>query len=311
LHAILTAVLPIFSLMLLGFLAGRFGRTSDAGIVGLNRFVYYFAMPPLLFRLMSTLDASVFAEAGFVAAYLGAELATVALAGLAGALLFRRRLAEQAVMGISAGFSNGVILALPLALALGGEAGAAPALVTIALDSLILFPLTIVLVEAGLGGAGRPPLAAAWATLKALAANPQVLSMGLGAAWGASDLALPEIAQRTVNVVAGAAAPLSLFAVGATLSRERLAAGAVADVGLLVALKLLFMPGLVWLFCTRVFQVPDDWVRTAVVIAAMPTGASAYTVARHYNVLLGPCASAVLVSSALSAGTVSVLLLLL
>ena len=306
-HAILTGVLPIFALILIGFAAGRGGHLGDGGAVGINRFVYYVAIPPLMFRLVAELGPQHFAEVGFIATYLTGELAVFALAALVACVAYRRRLAEQAVAGISATFSNGIFLALPLALALKGEAGAAPALVIIAVDSAFLFPFTLLLVEVGLGAAGglRHGLAA---TARSLIRNPMLLAVAAGALWGWTERALPGPVDATVRLVGGAAAPCALFALGATLSRQSRASVG-SEIGLLIGLKLAVQPLLVWWLANRLFQVPPDWAELAVLIAALPTGATAYVVARQYDVGVDRAAAAVLVSTAVSVVTVSALVL--
>src|SRR3546814_18941750 len=49
-QSILETVLPIFGLVLCGYVVGRKGWMSEEAIKGLNTFVFYFAIPALLFR---------------------------------------------------------------------------------------------------------------------------------------------------------------------------------------------------------------------------------------------------------------------
>ena len=306
-QAILTGVLPIFALILVGFLAGRRGSIADAGIVGINRFVFYVALPPLMFRLMAELGPEQFGEPGFIAAYLGGEIVVFALAALVAGTVHRRRIDGQAVAGMTASFSNGVFLALPLAIAMKGEAGAGPALVVITIDSVVVFPLTLMLMEIGRGADGgfRQGVLK---TLRGLATNPMLLSVLAGGLWGAGGVPLPEPVDATVRLVGAAAAPCALFALGATLSRQT-GARFQPEVLFLVVLKLAALPLLVWWLAHRVFVMPDDWADIAVVIAAMPTGATAYVVARQYDRSLSVAASAVLLSTAVSVVTVSCVVL--
>ena len=44
-HTVLNAALPVFGLILLGFLAGRSGRFEPSATDTLNRFAFYFALP--------------------------------------------------------------------------------------------------------------------------------------------------------------------------------------------------------------------------------------------------------------------------
>jgi malonate transporter and related proteins len=48
-HAVLNAALPLFALILTGFLCGRGGLFSTAATDNLNRFAVYLALPALMF----------------------------------------------------------------------------------------------------------------------------------------------------------------------------------------------------------------------------------------------------------------------
>ena len=51
--AILNVSLPVFAIILGGYLAARGGLLGQGSTVALNAFVYYFALPPLLFMSMA------------------------------------------------------------------------------------------------------------------------------------------------------------------------------------------------------------------------------------------------------------------
>ncbi|HRP97541.1 MAG TPA: AEC family transporter [Rhodocyclaceae bacterium] len=80
---------------------------------------------------------------------------------------------------------------------------------------------------------------------------------------------------------------------------------------MLVALKTIVHPLLVWLLATRVFDVPPLWTMTAVTLAALPAGITPYLFAQRYNACQATTASAVFLSTVLSVLTLTVLLFLL
>src|SRR5215470_3774453 len=53
--AVLNAALPVFALILAGYLAARFGILGPAATDSINRFVVYLALPALLFQVMATI----------------------------------------------------------------------------------------------------------------------------------------------------------------------------------------------------------------------------------------------------------------
>ncbi|MBV8913724.1 MAG: AEC family transporter [Acetobacteraceae bacterium] len=77
-HAVLNAALPIFALILTGFLCGRFGVLSAAATDSLNRFAIYLALPALMFQAMSRISGAILlshllsvATGSILVAYLG------------------------------------------------------------------------------------------------------------------------------------------------------------------------------------------------------------------------------------------------
>ncbi|MCK5488908.1 MAG: AEC family transporter, partial [Gemmatimonadetes bacterium] len=70
-------------------------------------------------------------------------------------------------------------------------------------------------------------------------------------------------------------------------------------------------PAIVWLLATLVFDVAPLWTSVAVVMAALPTGINAYLFAERYDHGVATAATAVLLSTGLSIGTISILLYLL
>ena len=70
---VLELVTPLFAVIFLGFFAGRTGYLGEAGIRGLGAFVFNFAIPPHVFRLMAETDLEAITEWGFLGGYLGAQ----------------------------------------------------------------------------------------------------------------------------------------------------------------------------------------------------------------------------------------------
>ena len=53
---VLTVTFPLFALVLAGFIAFRKGILSAEGVKGIANFAFFFALPVLMFKLMSELD---------------------------------------------------------------------------------------------------------------------------------------------------------------------------------------------------------------------------------------------------------------
>lgn len=299
-------VLPVFALILCGYGIARAKILDAGGIKGISDFVYYLAIPALLFRCTAGGVLRDAQNVDVVFVYYGSALTVFAVAMLVGRLAFGLDLAKQALMAISATFSNAVLLGIPLVFTAFGTAGQAPVLLIVSLHTVILLSVATVLIEIGRGDGGRPGKVVV-TTATALVKNPLILAIVVGSAWGYTSWPVPAPLDTFVRMLAGAAAPAALFALGGTLAGFRIA-GDMRDIAVIVFLKLVVFPAFVWLLATHVFRLEPIDAAVAVVVAALPTGVNPFILARRYDLYVQRSASSVVISTALSVLTAALLL---
>src|SRR3546814_5123718 len=107
-----------------------------------------------------------------------------------GRFVFRLDAPERPVMGMGAGFSNVVVIGLPLIAFAYGSDGLVPAILIVAFHSPVLISATTLLVEA-LQGRGEGSLRVAGAIFGSLLRNPIVVGVLVGLLWGAFGFGLP------------------------------------------------------------------------------------------------------------------------
>ena len=69
--SVVNVVLPVFALILLGYLCRRSGRMGPTGASELNRFVVWLGLPALLFSLTAKADWAHIWQPGFLLAFSG------------------------------------------------------------------------------------------------------------------------------------------------------------------------------------------------------------------------------------------------
>lgn len=245
-------------------------------------------------------------EWALILAYFGSAFAVFGLAFAAARGPFRRRGAEPAIFGISAAFSNTIILGIPIVLRTFGEPAAVPLSLVVGFHSALLFTLTTACAEAGAGGAVAPRALLAGVG-RGLAANPILWGIAGGLALNLLGLRLPGIVDRLAEILGSAALPAALFALGANLARFRLGEG-LAPALALAGLKVLAHPALVWLLGSFVFPLRPVPLAVAVTVAALPTGINAYLFAARYRAAVPEATSTILVSTLVSVATLGALL---
>lgn len=304
--AVAEIVLPVFALILVGYGFGRTRFLAAEGARGLGVFVYYAAIPALLFRSMAAEAAPMGGSLGVLAAYFAGTLSIFAASMAIGRLAFDLSFAEMGLMGVSAAFSNSVQLGIPLIVTAFGQAGLVPLSLIISLHSIILLSLATVVVEIGRGHGGEI-LHTAKATALAILGNPVIAAIIVGFLWREAGLGIPLMLARFIDLLAAAATPAALFSLGATIARFRIA-GDLRESLVVVAIKLFLLPLAVYLFATRVFALDGLDTAVAVCCAALPTGSNAFILAQRYEIYVARAASSVLISTALSILTMGALL---
>ena len=305
-QAVLNAALPLFGLILTGYLCGRFRVFSRAATDILNRFAVYLALPALMFLTMSRMEPGQEGQAGFSLAFGGGIAATFAL-GFALSRLRGRRVAQAGIEGLDASYSNVGFMGIPLCLLVFGPDGLPAAVVASLFTACALFLFAVALIEANLrGGASGFGRAAARISLS-LGRNPLFLAPVAGLALALAGLPLPAPVERFAELLGAAASPCALVCIGLFLAQEGVVASDAPAVGALVGLKLLFQPAITAFLAFQVFAVPPAWAYPAVLLAALPIGSGPFTIAKLYGLKTGVTSGAILLSHLLSVATVSLL----
>lgn len=297
--------LPFFAVLLCGMLAARLRLLDDAGLMGLNAFVFWFALPALLFHKVA---GTPFARLTDWTLYVGYEGTCLLLYGMVLAAVrwgARRSLQEAAICAFAASWGNVGYMGVPLLIAAYGEAAATPSLLAVVLDTLILQSLTILLLESG-GAAGRGGLGV---VARAVVRNPLILAVFAGTIVAWLGVGLPTPVTGFLGLLGPAAGAGALFALGATLRGGALTQDKALVAGITLT-KLLLLPALAWLVLL-VIPVPPDLVAPLVVTTALPTAASVFVIAQRYGVLERQVAAIVFVSHLAGILTLTVVLVLL
>jgi malonate transporter len=298
----LAIVLPLFALILTGFVFVRAKLLGPEGVKGVGAFVFNLAVPALLFRSMATGIPQDGAGLGVVYVYYLGGALVFALTMLIGRYAFGLDLAQQALMAITATFSNAVLIGIPLVFAAFGREGQIAVLLITSLHSAIFVTLATVLVELG-RGAGT----SAGAILRSVFANPLLIAVLVGTLWGLTHWPLPAPVDTFTKLLAGAAAPAALFALGATLAQFPIG-GAVQDIAAITVLKMVVHPALVWLLAHYAFGLTATETSVAVIIAALPSGVNPFILAQRYGLYVQRAATSVVVTTALAVITAALLL---
>lgn len=308
-EALVNVAFPIFSIMLIGFVAGKRGLLNSASTSALNRYVFLFALPAAMFAFTARADIAQIVNPSFIGAYLLGSAGTVALAILAAALFFRLGRAEVAMHGALASYSNAGYMGIPIFLTAFGPENILPAVVVNLIGPMAMMALIMLVLEVM-----RHPGASLGAHLRDIGrifvANPVILASAAGITFALFSIPLPTPIGNLLDLLASSAGPTALFAMGLSLVGHSIL-GDLVEIGWQTILKLLIHPALVWVCVTFIFVLDPFWARAAIILAALPTGSSIFIVAEQYSVAPRRASAIVAVSTGVSVLTLSVLFVVL
>ena len=311
---------PLFILILIGYLAVRSGYFPHVAAQGITVFVFNFAVPILLFHKMAHIMLPETIEWRFVGSYFGATLTVYSISMATGYWLFKHPLTVLGIFGMTASYSNMVLLGIPFILLAYGDQAVLPLFLLIAFHSPILIPLTILLIHIGTLTSSLSLTSPRKNNLKNglkntqirpllldLLRNPILQGLAAGFAWNYSGYTLPPLLNQTTSMISDAAMPCALFATGASLARFRIATNLMPALWL-SSLKLFLHPFLVWCLAVPLFGLDRSWVVVAVMLAALPCGVNPYLFATHYQTAQQVTAATILISTLASIFSLSALL---
>ena len=348
--SVLHVTLPVFALVLCGWIAARRRILSPEAASGINAFVFMFALPAMMYRAASTQSPGQLADLRFLAAF-----AIAALLMLFGSRWLAPKAAApnpQQRTGVAFAATHGNVgyMGLPLTAQLGDPSLMPAMVMALLVDILMVIVITILLFEwgrqtrasvqgasgqsssgqaaagqaaagqvvagqvvAGQGSQATTPVSGLSDSIGArvrmaligLLRTPMILGLVVGVVVSAGWIPVPDTAESFIGLLAQAAGPCALFAIGASLGERKIELD--APTGGLVALKLLIHPLLV---AALMWILQVDWRLAAVGImaAGLPTASNVFILSQRYGVNVRPIGAALALGTLLAAASVSFIL---
>lgn len=305
---ILNLAMPFFGLILLGVFAARRWDVGEQGLGWLNIFLVYFALPALIFLVVSQAPFEQLVNWPFVTATTAVTLFAFLSVMFASRLLLGTEFRTAVLQGTAGSYGNVGYMGLPLAVAFFGPQAAVPAALVFCFDCALQFVATAFLVtladereeEAHWG-------AVAWRIARQVGTHPFIIATAVGIAGSAIHFKAPGALGTMLDMLMKAAGPTALFALGVTVGMRRFAG--VGPALLLVAgMKVIVQPVLAFLVVSMVPGTPPLWLHVAVMMAALPTASNAFILASQYRAYVEGASTAVIVTTALSAAIIPLLI---
>ena len=213
----LNATMPVFMMMVLGYVLKKLNWIDDAFASKINSFVFHVPLPVLVFKDLATVDFVEVWDTKFVLFCFCATLASILIA-FAVSVIWK----DKTIQGefVQASYrSSAAILGIAFIQNIYGNAGMGPLMVV---ASVPLYNVAAVLILMLLGKKQKKmDKVLINKTLRGIITNPIIIGIVSGFVWSLLRIPMPYIMEKTVTNVANIATPLGLMAMGAAFDWKK------------------------------------------------------------------------------------------
>ncbi len=302
----LNATIPIFLLMVCGYVFRRLNWIDEIFATKMNSFVFKVALPVMLIYDLASVDFVEAWDTVFVLYCFFATLFSVLIATGISMLWKDKSIRGEFVQGCYR--SSAAILGIAFIQNIYGTSGMGPLMI---IGSVPLYNVAAVLVLSVFkpGSDGKVDKKLIINTAIGVAKNPIVIGVVLGFLWSFFRIPMPVIAAKTLQKLGSTATPLGLMAMGATFDFSK-ATGKIkpALVGTfikLIGLCAVFLPG------AALLGFRDEKIIALLVMLGSCSTVAGYVMAKNMGHEGTLAASCVMLTTLLSAFTLTTWLFLL
>ncbi len=303
---VLGLILPLFGLIVLGFITARIVRQPAEAMGWLNTFIIYIALPALFFSLLAKTPVEKLSSWDFIGTNVAVTFVIFAFTFALGLIASRGAIAEATIQGLAGAYGNIGYMGPALAILALGEDAAIPVALIFCFENIMHFTLAPALMAMS-GRSEEGVFALALKVVRSIVFHPFIIATALGVAAAFLAVTPPVPVERLIAYLAQAAAPCALFAMGVTLalqSMKRIPRTLV----FIVPIKLIVHPAAMYLGLSYFGDFDPMWVMTAVLLASLPTATNVFVIAQQYGLWAERASTAILLTTAFSVLTVSALL---
>lgn len=263
---VLTTIIPIFTVILIGWAARWKGFIAGEFLDSANRLLYSFSIPALIFGAIAKTSFHQRFDAGIVALTLFVLTATYFLAyGIT--LLAGMPRGRAAAFILSASHGNLGYLGLPIAFYYLDGQGFASAGIICGFVMIVQNIISVIFAEMFQNSERHSTRGRA--IIKSLTGNPVILGAATGMIVSITGLEIPQVIWRTINILGALAPPMALLLIGASINLKLQGISIAATFGAM-AMKLIAMPFMaVVLF--ELFNIGSAEYLPAVILLCSPT----------------------------------------
>ena len=273
---IISTIIPIFIIIFLGLFAKQRGFITPDFLHQGNRLVYYIAIPAMIFSSIS--KAALKTQMNFAVISITLTSLVVIAAVAKGITRFLKIKRSSKGSFIQSSFHGNLgYIGLAVAFYYLGDGGFVKAAILSGFVMILQNIMAVIILQYHKGNnKDRPKM---FDTMKKTMANPVILSALAGILFSLSNIQMPLIIDRALEILKGMALPLALLIIGASLSFEKIKP---RFLNVLVSsfLKVIITPAIGLLLFKVLSIAPEDYL-PGLILLASPTATLTYIMAKE------------------------------
>lgn len=273
----LNATVPIFLVMVLGYVLKQIGMFSEEFCSVANRYVFKVALPVLLFRDIAQTNLYEDFHLDFVLYCMGVTI--VMFLGVWA--LAAKFLPDKTMVGAFAQGSvrsSVAVLGIAFVVNIYGAPGLAPLMIVSAVPLFNIFSVIILTFSAGGGTHGRAAIKKACINVLK---NPIILGIFAGLPFSLLRVTIPDIPAKAIESVAATATPIALLVVGAGFEGTK-ALAKIRPTIVATAIKLVVLPAVFLPLAVHLGFSGTEMVAVLIMLGS-PTTVTSYIMAKNMD----------------------------
>ena len=297
---VLEITAPFFSLIFLGTILRSLKFLDDEKTSFLSKFAFYILMPTMLFSNIAGTSPTDSINFRFLFCYEAITILLLLTAILIGTVL-KKGLQRSTIIGLNFSYPNYGYIGIPLSLAAFGQDAALPLAYILLADTIVLLTSSSLFIA--LSEQKKSFSELFYNLIRRIISQPLLIAVCLGMLFSQLAVSITPIIDDFLMNVGGAAAPVALIALGASITLK-FPKSQTLELIIITIGKLILHPVII----TFVYIIwPAEktvWVQTAILCASLPVAANVFVLAGYYGVFKKESANAIVLTTIISTVTV-------
>lgn len=304
---LLNAIIPLFCIILVGYLAEKFQVLGQNSFKILNEFVIKFPLPILIFSSIAGNHIKEIFNIPFMAAFSLSIFIPYAIVLWLSQKLKRESISTSAMRALTVSNPNSGYIGIPVLGVLFGEQGI---LIAAVASFLTVFPSITTILFCELSQHKEKKISKVFKHGAILfIKNPLMIATFLGVLCSYIEVPFPKFFTSFITLLGNVAGPCALFALGQMLVGQSITKNK-KEIGLNTIIKLGVQPLLAFSLLL-LFQTNHVWAKGGLILSGLPTAMALTIFASYYKTYLQEATATILITTLCSIGTLLFLIWLI